>query len=66
MGFKKIRYINSEELIETKITDGTGRVISKWKCHREDYPKVVKILNDKFSLNMRIITKNKSSLDWAL
>ena len=65
MSFKKIKGIESEEVFETKVTDGTGKLMSKWKCVKEDYPNVVRILNDKFNLNIIVKNKNKDrDLDW--
>jgi len=68
MGFKKIKGVESEEIFETKVTDGTGRVLSKWKVLKEDFPSVVKILNDKFDINLIIKRKGDKKkdrdLDW--
>lgn len=65
MGFKKIKGLESEEIFETKVTDGTGKLLSKWKVLKEDFPSVVRILNEKFGLKMVIkrITKDRD-LDW--
>jgi len=63
MAFKKIRGLQSEEIFETKVTDGTGRLLSKWKVLKADFPSVVKILNDKFNLDIRIIRMKKEEKD---
>ncbi len=66
MAFKKIRGFESEEIFETKITDGTGRVLSKWKVLKEDFPSVMRILNDKFGLGLIIMKKKDRDLAWAM
>lgn len=67
MTFKKIRGLESETIFETKVSDGTGKVMSKWKCLKDDFPNVVKILNDKFALNIEVRRTNKikDELSWA-
>ena len=64
MSFKKIRGLDSEEIFETKVTDGTGKILSKWKCLKEDFPNVLKILNNKFDLKIIIKTKRDRDLEW--
>lgn len=64
VGFKKIRGLDSEEIFETKVTDGTGKLLSKWKCLKEDFPEVVRILNKKFCFNLKIKKKPDRDLDW--
>ena len=66
MGFSRITYNGREEIFETIVQDGTGRVIEKWKCMKKDYPSVLKILNKKLNLNLIIKEKKKTDLDWAL
>jgi len=46
MGFKKIQ-LGIEEIFETKVQDGSGREVAKWKVLKRDYPNVVRILNNK-------------------
>lgn len=67
MSFKKIRPGGSEEIFETKVTDGDGKLLDKWKVLKRDFPAVVKILNEKYSLCMKIFLnkKDKKELDWA-
>jgi len=64
MTFKKIKGIDVEEIFETKVTDGTGRLLSKWRVLKEDFPNVVRILNDKFNLKMVIKKKQDRDLEW--
>lgn len=69
MGFKKIKGIDSEEIFETKVTDGTGRLISKWKVLKDDFPAVIRILDEQFGLNLRkkgIETNKDKDLEWAM
>jgi len=66
MGFKKIR-LGLEEIFETKVQDVDGREIAKWKVLKRDYPNVIRILNNKFGLGIKIIDMKKDKdLDWAL
>jgi len=62
--FKKIHGIDSEEIFETKVTDGTGRFLAKWVVLKEDFPNVVRILNDKFNLKMIIKKKQDRDMEW--
>jgi len=64
MGFKKIQGLDSEEIFETKVTDGTGRFLAKWVVLKDDFPSVVRILNEKFNLKMEIKRKHDRDLDW--
>jgi len=66
LGFSRINYNGKEEIFETVVQDGTGRVLEKWKCMKRDYVKVLRILNNKFDLNLIIKEKKKTDLDWAL
>jgi len=66
MGFKKIK-LGIEEIFETKVQDGDGREVAKWKVLKRDYPNVVRILNNKFGLNIKVIDlKKDKDLDWAI
>jgi len=62
--FKKIHGTDSEEIFETKVTDGTGRFLAKWVVLKEDFPNVVRILNDKFNLKMIIKKKQDRDMEW--
>lgn len=64
MAFKKIRGNEGETIIEVKVTEGfSNRVLSKWKVLKDDFPSVVRILNEKFNLNMRIMRERKEDRD---
>jgi len=66
MGFSKIKF-GREEIFTTLVNDVDGREIARWKVNKKDFPKVVKILNKQFGLDMKIIEKNKDKdIDWAL
>jgi len=66
MSFSEIK-LGLEEIFTTLIEDSDGRKIGKWVVLKRDYPKVVKILNHKFGLNMKIKEGKKSQdLDWAM
>ena len=66
MGFKKIQ-LGIEEIFETKVQDGSGREVAKWKVLKRDFPNVVRILNNKFGLNIKVIDlKKDKDLDWAM
>jgi len=63
LGFKKIRGNEGEIIIETKVVEGiTNRVLSRWKVLKEDFPSVVRILNEKFNLGI-IKRKRKEDKD---
>ena len=67
MGFKKIQ-LGIEEIFETRVQDVDGREIAKWKVLKRNYPEVLRILNNKFGLNIKVISlkpKDKD-LDWAM
>lgn len=66
MGFSKVR-MGKEEIFTTIVEDVDGRTLEKWKVMKRDFPDVVKILSNKFGLNMRVIKKEtKKDLDWAV
>jgi len=64
LSFSKIKHGQNEEIFETIVTDGTGRELEKWRCNKKDYFKVIKILNNKFGLNLIIKNKSERDLDW--
>jgi len=65
MTFSKIR-MGEEELFETIVYDQYGTRLERWKCMKKDFPKVVKILTNKFGLKMVIKDKKEDlDLDWA-
>lgn len=67
MAFKKVRY-GKEEIFTSIVNDIDGRELEKWKVHKEDFPKVIKILFKKFSIPAKVIIKDKKDrdLEWAL
>jgi len=62
--FGKIR--DTDMIFQTEVFDETGRRIEKWKVNKNDYQRVVKILNDKFGLGLRFKESEKvdRDLDW--
>jgi len=70
-GFKRIIYNGGEEIFETKIQDGTGREIAKWKVMKSDFGKALRFMNKKFGLNLVIKERRQEpreefdDLSWA-
>ena len=66
MGFNKLR-MGQEEIFTTVVEDMDGRKLEEWKVMKKDFPRVVKVLNNKFGLGMRIIEKDERDrdLDWT-
>lgn len=64
MSFEKIR-LGIEEIFTVTVQDQTGKVIDKWTALKKDFNQVVRILNNKYGLD---IFKNKKDkdLDWAV
>ena len=64
MGFGKIR--DTDMIFQTEVFDETGRRIEKWKVNKNDYQRVIKILNDKFGLGLKFKETEKvdRDLDW--
>jgi hypothetical protein len=65
LGFSKIQ-MGKEQIFETIILDVDGRKLETWKVMKKDYPRVLKILNQKWGLNLIIKDKKERDLDWAL
>ena len=66
MSFERVQ-MGKDLIFEINVRDQDGRVMEKWKVMKNDFPNVVRILNGKFGLNMRIkIKKDERELDWAL
>lgn len=66
MSFNRVRF-GTNEIFETIVKDANGRKIEEWKCMKEDYPKVVKILFKKFGLIMeKKEPEGNKDLDWAI
>lgn len=67
MGYKysKVRYDGGEEIIETIVSDGTGKRLDRDKVLKKDYPKTVKKLVDWLGIpGIRVEIKKKDDLDW--
>jgi hypothetical protein len=63
MAFSNIN--GTEEVFCTEVYDTFGKRVEKWKCNKKDFVSVVKILNDKWGLGMKFVSKEKKSdLDW--
>jgi molybdopterin-biosynthesis enzyme MoeA-like protein len=62
--FGKIK--DTDMIFLTEVFDETGRRIEKWKVSKNDYSRVVKILNDKFGLGLKFKESEKvdRDLDW--
>jgi hypothetical protein len=66
MGFSKVR-MGKQEIFKVEVRDIDGRVLENWQVMKRDFPRVVRILNDKFGLDMIITDKNTNKdLDWAI
>ena len=68
MGFSKLR--NGEGLTFYLQIDENGKRIESWKNNLKDLPTIIKIIDDKYGLNLIGITlkkvKENRDLDWAL
>lgn len=64
MSFEKIR-LGIEEIFTVTVQDQTGKVIDKWTALKKDFNQVVRILNNKYGLNIFNSKKDKD-LDWAV
>jgi hypothetical protein len=65
MGFDRIR-LGVEEIFIVIVQDqNTGKEKEKWTAMKKDFPRVVKILDSKYGLNIYNQKKDKD-LDWAI
>ncbi len=66
MGFKKIQ-LGVEEIFETSVRDIDGREVAKWKVLKRDFPNVIRILNKKFGMGIKVVDLKgrDKDLDWA-
>jgi hypothetical protein len=64
MGFNKIR-LGIEEIFTLIIQDESGKVIEKWTMLKKDFNKTLRILDNKYGLNIWKKKENKD-LDWAI
>jgi hypothetical protein len=62
--FGKIK--DTDIIFQTEVFDETGRRVERWKVNKNDYPKVIRILNEKFGLGMKfkILKEEDRDLDW--
>jgi hypothetical protein len=68
--FKRISFGNGE-IFDITVTDESGMKVGKWKVMKRDLPNTMRIINDKFGLNLSIknraeMKENNQDLDWAL
>jgi hypothetical protein len=64
MGFGRIDF--NGIVFELIVSEGNTR-LERWKVNRKDFPDLMRILNDKFSLGIKFVPKensNSSDLDW--
>lgn len=65
MSFEKIR-LGKSEIFELIIKDESGRILEQWKCMKNDFPKVVKIIFGKYGFQPeRKMPEGSTDLDWA-
>ena len=66
MGFKRISF-GQGEIFDIVVTDESGQKVGRWKVMKQDLPDAIRIINDKFGLNLSIKNKEENKdLDWAL
>lgn len=68
MGFGRVR-TGVEEVFIIVVQDQDGMTKEKWTALKKDFPKVIKILDDKYGLNVfkpKVKDKKDKDLDWAL
>jgi len=63
MGFRRIQQ-GVEEIFIVVVQDQNGKEKEKWTIMKSDFYKVVRILNDKYGLN--VFKKKDRDLDWAM
>lgn len=63
MVFKKIDYDSGEEIFDLKIVGGLDN--GRWKCMKSDFYKILRIINDKYNLNLIIKRKSDIDISWA-
>jgi hypothetical protein len=64
MGFKRIQQ-GIEEIFIVVVQDPSGSIKEKWTIMKSDFNKVVRLLNEKYGLNIYKNKKDKD-LDWAM
>lgn len=64
MGFRKIQQ-GIEEIFIIVIQDQNGKEKEKWTVMKSDFYKVVRLLSEKYGLNV-FKKKDDRDLDWAM
>lgn len=64
MSFSKIR-LGIEEIFIVTVQDETGKTIEKWTSLKKDFNKVIRILDNKFGLDIWKKKRDKD-LDWSM
>lgn len=64
MGFKKIQQ-GVEEIFIIVVQEPSGKVKEKWTIMKSDFYKVIRMLNEKYGLNV-FKKKDDRDLDWAM
>lgn len=65
MPFNKIK-LGVEEIFTVTVQDESGKVIDRWTSMKKDFIKVVRILNNKFGLNIWDKKRENKELEWAM
>ena len=58
-----IRWGQSEEIFEMTIRDGNGGKLEEWKCMRKDAGRIIKVLNAKYGLGLKIQEEKNQEID---
>jgi len=63
--FEGIR-LGKSEIFELVVKDQNGHKIEDWKCMKNDFPKVVKIIFSKYGFKSEAkVPEGNKDLDWA-
>lgn len=57
-----LRYNRGGEIIELIVRDSSGTKIDVFKCSIKDFPRIIKIIEKKYGLN--ISRKSDRDIDW--
>ena len=68
MSLEKVRF-GKDIIFECNVIDVDGRSLENWKCMRKDFPKVCRILNNKYGIDVMIVDRKAKEetkeFDWA-
>lgn len=64
MTFERIRF-GKDMQFQLVAIDENGKKIEDWKCMKNDFPKVVKILFSKYGFKAEVRMPESKDLDWA-